>query len=347
MPPRGAEPLEDRRTAGGMLPAELVAWDAVRAADYQRALDAARATGGAYGVTFAIVRDGGLEWAGSSGRGRDGRSPLAPDTPMVIGSVTKTFVAAAVLLLAEQGRLSLDDSVRDHLPELRQLSRRITVRQLLDHTSGLADLFNDATRRGLENEPSRGWSAAEILGSLRAPWYEPGVGWAYANTNYYLLGLITERLTDASLAEVLGRDFLEPLRLDGTRILTGAEGDPLEPAWTTIFWASGAMAAPVADVARWGHALYAGPVLSSASRAAMLTMNAHDYGFGVQEITVGDLEGYGHTGLLNTYTTLLFHAPSEGVTVALLVNRSHVDLAGMLRARPGSGPSLLELATGE
>jgi hypothetical protein len=78
----------------------------------------------------------------------------------------------------------------------------------------------------------------------------------------------------------------------------------------------------------------------------MLDFNSHDYGLGVQRIEVGDLDGYGHTGLLNTYTTLLFHVPEEGVTVALLVNRSHVDLGGMLTAEPAGSPSLLELALG-
>ena len=314
--------------------------------EWRAALDAARTAGKAHGVSFAAVRDGELLWAGSTGRDRDGRTALTDEAPMVIGSVTKTFVAASVLQLAEDGMLDLDDPVRDHLPELTELSDEITLRQLLDHTSGLADLFNDTTRRGLEDDPRHAWSSDEILESLHAPWYEPGEGWAYANTNYYLLGMIVERVTGATLADVLADRFLQPLELTGTRVLTGADGDPLQPAWTSIFWASGAMAAPAADLARWGDAVYGDGVLSAESRAAMLRMNDHDYGLGVQKIEVGKVKGYGHTGLLNTYTTLLFHAPGDDVTIALLVNRSHVDLGAMLRARPGKGPSLLQLALG-
>lgn len=314
---------------------------------YQAALDAARATGGAYGVTFAAVRDGQLLWAGSSGLERDGRTPLRPSTPLVIGSVTKTFVAAAILQLVEEGRLQLDDAVRAHLSELGGLSDEITIAQLLDHTSGLADVFNEETRRGLEKHPEHAWTTAEVLETLHAPWYEPGDGWAYANTNYYLLGLVVERVTDATLAEELERRFLTPLGLEATSLLDGRTGTgPLAPAWTTIFWGSGAMSASAADVARWGDALYAGGVLTPESRAAMLELNDHDYGLGVQKVEVGATMGYGHTGLLNTYTTLLFHVPEERVTVALLVNRSHVDLGAMLLAEPGSGPSLLELALG-
>lgn len=312
---------------------------------FASALEAARAHGGAYGVAFAAVRDGTVIWGGAGGRARDGRTELAGSSPLVIGSVMKTFVAAAVLQLVDEGRVGLDDPVRLHLPELRWLSDEITIAQLLDHTSGLADLFNDTTRRGLEEEPTRSWAAAEVLATLHEPWYRPGEGWAYANTNYYLLAMLVEAVTDAPLAGELDARFLGPLSLGATSVLDGGQvGSPLDEAWTSIFWGSGAMAASAEDLARWGDALYGGDLLSAGSQAAMLDFNSHDYGLGVQRIEVGDLEGYGHTGLLNTYTTLLFHAPAERVTVALLVNRSHVDLGGMLTAEPPGGPSLLELA---
>ena len=319
-----------------------------RAPSFQAALDAARAEGSAYGVTFAAVRDAELLWAGSSGRARDGLTSLSPGSPLVIGSVTKTFVAATIMQLAEEGRLRLDDPVRLHLPELRTLSREITIAQLLDHTSGLADVFNDETRRGLEEHPEHAWTTAEVLRALHAPWYEPGDGWAYANTNYFLLGLVVERLADATLATELDRRFVVPLGLESTGLLDGTEpGGPLEPAWTTIFWGSGAMVASAADLATWGDALYAGDVLDPRSRAAMVELNDHDYGYGLQKVEVGETTGYGHTGLLNTYTTLLYHLPEERVTVALLVNRSHVDLEAMLTVEPGDGPSLLQLAIGD
>jgi D-alanyl-D-alanine carboxypeptidase len=319
-----------------------------RAPSFQAALDAARAEGSAYGVTFAAVRDGELLWAGSSGRARDGLTSLSPGSPLVIGSVTKTFVAATIMQLAEEGWLRLDDPVRLHLPELRTLSREITIAQLLDHTSGLADVFNDETRRGLEEHPEHAWTTAEVLEALHAPWYEPGDGWAYANTNYFLLGLVVERLADATLATELDRRFVVPLGLESTGLLDGTEpGGPLEPAWTTIFWGSGAMVASAADLATWGDALYAGDVLDPRSRAAMVELNDHDYGYGLQKVEVGETTGYGHTGLLNTYTTLLYHLPEERVTVALLVNRSHVDLEAMLTVEPGDGPSLLQLAIGD
>ena len=345
---RSPRPIDDGRTAGPALPASASRPDAA-AARYQAALDAARAAASAHGVTFAIVRDDELAWSGASGRARDGRTPLDAGTSFVIGSVTKTFVAATVLQLVQEGRLGLDDPVRRHLPRLTDLSEEITVRQLLSHTSGLADLFNDTTRVGIEEHPERAWTADEVLATLHAPWYEPGEGWAYANTNYLLLGMLVERLTGATLTEELQRRFIGPLGLGSTRVLDGRPGDALEPAWTTIFWASGAMISSAADLARWGDSLYDGDVLVPRVVDAMLDVNEDDYGLGAQRIELdADTAGYGHTGLLNTYTTLLVHLPDDDVTLALLVNRTEVDLAAMLAAQPSDdGPSLLELALGE
>ncbi|MDQ3688601.1 MAG: beta-lactamase family protein [Chloroflexota bacterium] len=312
---------------------------------FAAAISAARAAAGAYGVTFAAVREGELLWSGADGRQRDARTSLAADDPLVIGSVTKTFVAATVLQLVDEGRLELDDALRDHLPGMSSISTEITIRQLLDHTSGLADVFNDRTRRGLEEQPEHAWTTAEVFETLHAPWYGPGQGWAYANTNYFLLGLVVERVTGSSLATELDERFLGPLELEHTRILTGAadDGGPLAPAWATIFWASGSMTASAADLARWGDALYGGDILSTRARTAMTELNSNDYGMGLQRLHLPGAVGYGHTGLLNTYTSLLIHLPEHDLTLALLVNRSDVNIGSMLAARPPDGPSLLEL----
>lgn len=315
-------------------------------AQFEAAMWAARDAGGAHGVTFAAVRDGDLVWAGAAGRHRDGGGQIAANDPLVIGSVTKTFVAATVLQLVEEGQLGLDDPVRDYLPAMASVSREITIRQLLDHTSGLADVFNEATRKGLEDHPEHAWTTDEVFETIHDPWYEPGEGWAYANTNYFLLGLVIQHLTGSTLADELEMRFLAPLGLEDTRLLSGAadDGGPLSPAWATIFWASGAMTASADDLARWGDALYGEEILSDESRADMIELNSHDYGLGLQRVELPGALGYGHTGLLNTYTTLLVHVPEDNVTIALLVNRSHVDLVGMLAAEPrGGGPSLLEL----
>jgi D-alanyl-D-alanine carboxypeptidase len=353
-PVRGVEPRLDPALplAKPQLPAYLrPTVSAGVATQFQAALDAARVRADAFGVTFAVVRDGQLVWTGSSGVGRDGRSPMKPGSTMVIGSVTKTFVATAILQLVDEGRIALDDPVRTHLPQLSWISRDITVRMLLDHTSGLADVYNETTRVSLEQQPERSWTTAEIFATLHAPWYPPGEGWAYANTNYYLLGMILERVTGSSLEGELDRRFLTPLGLGATRTLTADEpNERLPAAWSSIFWASGAMSSSASDLARWGDALYdddspGDALLEEGTVRSMLTINDDDYGLGVRRLEVPPRIGYGHTGMLNTYTALILHLPDDDVTIAILVNRTEVDLRGVITERPSDGgPSLLRLA---
>ena len=318
----------------------------LEAALFQAALDASVEVTEASGATVAVVRGGELLWTGASGVAADG-SMLGPDSQMVIGSVTKTFVAALILQLVEEGRVSLDATLAEYLPDLELMGAdTISLRQLLDHTSGLADVFNEATRIGIEEEPYRPWSTTELIAVLHEPWYDPGENWAYANTNYLLLTLVAERVTGFSLEQLLTDRFGAPLGLTGSRLLspTDATPGPLEPAWTTIFRGSGAMISTAVDLARWGDALYSGSVLLDDTRREMLNFNTFDHGLGVQELTVGGLDGYGHTGLLDTYTTLLWHLPERDTTVALLVGIDDAELGSILTHRAEGAPSLLDLA---
>lgn len=311
---------------------------------YPAALDAALLTSGADGVEFAVVHDGLIAWAGAAGHDLDG-AMLGAATPMVIGSVSKTFVAADILSLIDEGRLALDSRLGDLLPPHRAIDPDITIEQLLDHRSGVADLFNKATVGGIETSPDRAWTRDEVLATLGNPSNAPGAGWSYANTNFFLLGLVAERVAGTPLEAQLAERFLAPLGLTATRMLTAADPAPLTPAWATIFWSSGAMVSSAADLARWGDALYSGRLLKPATMARMLDFPVEDYGLGTQRLTLGGEVGVGHTGLLDTFTTLLVHLPDQGVTIALVVNRPHAPLEAMVNAAAaGGGPSLLELA---
>jgi D-alanyl-D-alanine carboxypeptidase len=317
-----------------------------RTVEYQQALDAALVTGGADGVTFAVASRGRLTWTGSSGSHIDGR-PLVAHDAMVIGSVTKTFVAAIVLQLVEEGQLRLDDRIGVLLPEHDGVDPEITLRQLLDHSSGVADIFNATTRIALEEEPGRAWGTNEVLATVGDAWHPPGDGWSYANTNYLLLGLVIERVTGRTLADEVAARISGPLGLASTELLSAAEPAPLTAAWATIFWASGATVSTAADLATWGDALYGGDVITPEARSEMLAFNDDDHGLGAQRLEMAGRIGVGHTGLLDTYTTILVHLPGDGVTVAMIVNRPRAPLEAMLNALPpDGGPSLLELAAG-
>ena len=310
-----------------------------RAAQLQAALERARSTFGVYGAQIAVSWDGSRTWSGASGVMRDGRTRLGVDQPMVIGSVTKTFTAALVLQLAEEGRISLDASVAGYLPALA-LDPRITVRELLSHTSGLADLYNPLAKT-LLSQPDRVWTPREVLGRIGRPWFEPGADWAYSNTNYVVLGMLAEAVSGETAARLLAERLLGPLGLDHTRLTTG--GTLLDPSWATAFWTAGALCSTASDLVRWGDALYGGSVLKPASLRQMLAFNDDDYGLGARRMTFGSHEAVGHNGMLATYTAIVLRFPADRVTVALLVNRSEVDLPAMLAAEVGGQPSLLDL----
>jgi len=157
--------------------------------------------------------------------------------------------------------------------------------------------------------------------------------------------MIAERALGDSLERAIHTRYAIPLRLTSTRTLDPTERDgPMGRAWRSVFWGSGAMVSNAADLARWGDALYGGELLTSDTRKEMLTFNEDGRGLGVQQLTFGDHPAYGHTGMLNTYSSLLVYLPDADVTLAVLVNRSEVDTYSLLTFTPDGRPSLLDLA---
>ncbi|MFD6137058.1 serine hydrolase domain-containing protein [Isoptericola sp. NPDC060257] len=182
------------------------------------------------------VHDTSGEWAASAGRAAlDGTAAPSVDTRTRIGSNTKTFTAALVLLLVHEGRLGLDDPAAPHLPGL-DLDPRVTVRMLLQHTSGVFNFTGDADADGAfeQGMPSnygpaaREWLAARFethrpedlarFALARTARFEPGTRWSYSNTNYVLLRLIVENVTGRTLGEEMRRLVIDPLGLSGTSV---------------------------------------------------------------------------------------------------------------------------------
>ena len=121
-------------------------------------------------------------------------TPVTPDTAFALASVTKTFTSALILQMVEDGDVELDASVLEYLPGLR-VDPKVTIRMLLDHTSGLRDyFFHPAIDRILTDHPDRIWSEAESFKYVGKPYFKPGRGWHYSNTNYLVLGMVAERV---------------------------------------------------------------------------------------------------------------------------------------------------------
>jgi len=185
--------------------------DASRA--LQRVLDDARGTS-KVGVSAAVVERGRLRWSGGSGVGdRRAARPVTGESVYAVASLTKTFVAALMLRLTEQGDFDLDDPVSKWVPR-SGLQQEITLRRLLNHTSGLFGVDeNRVYARTIDRAPHRRWTPEQTLRYVRRPYFPPGEGWHYSDTNYVLAGLAIERATGSSVGSQMKTQLLAPLGL--------------------------------------------------------------------------------------------------------------------------------------
>jgi D-alanyl-D-alanine carboxypeptidase len=295
-------------------------------------------------LAIGVSAHGSVGWTGASGWARDGLTRLDGRSPFAIASISKTFTATLVLQLADEGRIHLQDRVVDLLPGV-PISRDVRVAHLLHHTSGIADLLNPM-RDTLNADLERRWTPDEVVNLVHQQWFTPGLAWAYSNTNYVLLGMIVERVTGQPFVTLLHQRLLDPLGMDDTGVLLG-RGAPflMAPSWASAFGTSGDMYTSAHDLLRWGDSLYGGRVLSERALRWMLDFQRHGYGMGAERIKVGDATGYGHSGLLRGYTSLMVHLPRKDVTLVLMGTTLMFDPASVLAYRAPGKPSIVDLAT--
>jgi D-alanyl-D-alanine carboxypeptidase len=203
----------------------------------------------------------------TAGNQRPGR-----DQRFRVGSVTKTFTATIVLQLVAEGKLRLSDTIERHLPGIVPAGKKITIRQLLNHRSGLAN-FTDDTLWLERASRSPSIRPIDILRFAAAQplVFPPGREWRYSNTNYIALGLVIEKATGNTYREELERRILDPLalkrtELPRTRRLRDLDDEGENP---TVSWAAGALVSDTHDLARFFSALLSGRLLSEGSLAQM------------------------------------------------------------------------------
>ncbi|MGH1295859.1 serine hydrolase domain-containing protein [Bacillus pretiosus] len=170
---------------------------------------------------LAKTSEGGKTWSYAAGVANlSSKKPMKTDFRFRIGSVTKTFTATVVLQLAEENRLNLDDSIEKWLPGVVQGNgyddKQITIRQLLNHTSGIAEYTRSKSFNLMDTKKS--YRAEELvkMGSSMPPDFAPGKSWSYSNTGYVLLGILIETVTGNSYAEEIENRIIEPLELSNT-----------------------------------------------------------------------------------------------------------------------------------
>lgn len=271
---------------------------------------------------------------------------VKPDTVFEIGSVTKQFTAACILLLQQDGRLTVDDHIGKHLPNIPDAWTNATIQHLLTHTSGIKSytgLDGFELTRQLKQD-----AFIKMIGAHPLE-FQPGESWKYSNTGYNLLGHIVENVSGTNYWQFLRERILQPLGMDrtmdrnpGTIITNRADGYEQRNRQhinrdydVTDIFAAGAMVSTIDDLAKWAAALDASLLLTTESKAQMWTVQRLNdgqptqYGFGWYVNVVQGRRTIGHGGSTSGFSASLQRYPDDDLTVILLTN-THEQIATAL-----------------
>src|SRR5215207_1933257 len=326
----------------------------------QLKLDEWHKAGSFPGATLGVVLANGESFGLAVGHAdRVTKTPMKPTDRMLAGSVGKTFAAATALQLVKEGKIGLDDKIEKYLgsePWFSRLpnARDISVRQLMNHTSGLVRYeFKEQFTKDLTANPEKSWKPAELVAYLldeKAP-FEAGKGWDYSDTNYIVLGMIIEKVTGRKFYDEANRRLLKPLKLTGTipqdgprlnGVVQGYAGannpfggkDAMVEQGRFVInpqfeWTGGGYASTAQDLARWAKMIYEGKAFSpdllphvvDGVSAPMLGRESK-YGLGVIIRKTQAGVSYGHSGFFPGYMTDMMYFPEQKVAVAVQVNTS-------------------------
>ena len=260
--------------------------------------------------------------------------PNAPDVKFRLGSMTKQFTATLVLLLQEEGKLKIEDPVSKYLPNTPKTWEKITLAELLGHTSGIPEVL---ATKGFPAWAMSAHTPEEDLGLVRdEPLdFNPGGKFAYSNSNFVALGLVVEKVSGKKYGDLLRERILEPLGMkdtgldmDGLILPKRAEGyvpggDGLVAASgpsMSVPWAAGSMYSTTGDLLKWERGLFGGKVLSADSLKLMTTAGRGSYGLGLLIMEKDQTKVVEHGGIINGFNTFLSFTPDRDVTVVVLSN---------------------------
>jgi D-alanyl-D-alanine carboxypeptidase len=304
------------------------------------------------GISVAVILPNGEQWAGASGISH-GTVPIKTTMPFSTGSIAKNFTAAAIIKLAEEGKLNLDDSLHSWLPSYPNVDPTITIRELLNHTSGLNDIADNVDFwEGIFREPAKPWNPEDIIIAFnKEPVFPIGTDWNYSSTGYIMLRMIVEDITGSDLCSVYKDFFFDPNGLTNTYASKGELQSGTAHGWFDIDsdgsyedffpWPRTAFASGICgeifstaeDLAKWAKALYHDKsVLSQESLDQMLTFHspctgeeffAAGYGLGAFKFNpdlVNGMDAIGHSGNAPGYAAASVYIPEYQVSLGFVDN---------------------------
>ena len=296
------------------------------------------------GAVIAVWVPGKGEFVKGFGYGQlSPHVPMALDDHFRVGSNTKTFVATVLLQLVDEKKLKLDDTIAHFsLGVTVPNENKITLRQLAEMRSGIIDMY---AVPGVQKESEAVWASRTprqwvALAGKQPPLFAPGAKWNYSNTNWFILGLVIEKVTHDTIEHQIESRLLTPMGLSQTTFPTtdrnmpspyahGYSLDDAKKQWKdesavlapSVSWAAGVMISDMADMKKWVKAYVTGTTNSAASQKARLTCLPTGTGNLAFGLGIGCSAGwYGYTGGITGYNTGAYYFPATGITIVAFIN---------------------------
>lgn len=318
----------------------------------QYTLDSIRHEYDLVGISAAVRLGNDLVWSGTSGY----NNPFTQDVLNIdmngsIASNTKMFTSVIILQLVAEGNISLEDTIGKWNPSSLPINGSITIRQLLNHTSGLGDYTTQQWVESIQSNPARIWTIDELLTAfLTDPVGEPGDQYKYSNAGYLLLGTIIEMVEDKPFSQILHERIFEPLSMsftytpfddqpgsemmlpwfdiDNDGVLDNMLDYSMNAMHSTAFSAGYIHSTPE-DLTKFLPALFGNIFFDENMLAQMTTTipasSFYHYGLGLLEYTVFDKPHYGHTGQYVGYQSFTSFEPESKLSVAFILNQTYAD----------------------
>jgi D-alanyl-D-alanine carboxypeptidase len=304
-------------------------------------------------ASIAVVKDGALVYVKAYGDAKvEPKVPATTQMRYSIGSISKQFTAAAILLLQEQGKLSLDDKVAKYIPDLTR-ANEVTIRQLLSHTSGYLDYWPQDYVMKPMLEPMSARKLMDTWAKIPLD-FEPGTKWQYSNTNYVIAGVIVEKVARMPFFQYLQQNIFKPLGMtsvldvDQDRL---SESDPIGYVRYALgplrvapkegkgwLFAAGQLAMTPEDLAKWNISIMERKLLKPASYLALGTETllrdglGTNYGLGVTVTSALNRRALSHGGGVSGFTSTNIAFPDDRVAVVVLTNQDSGGASGPIAA---------------
>jgi CubicO group peptidase (beta-lactamase class C family) len=318
---------------------------------------------GTPGLAAMLVMDGKVEYRKTIGLADlDAHTPITKDTQFLLASVSKQFTAMAIMILAERGKLHIDDTLARFCPEFPPYSETITIRHLLNHTSGLPDYeelllgkvdFNNFFTSSKSPPAAREFTAKDaldILSRQKELRFVPGARFEYSNSGYVVLGQIVERASGQRYAEFLRENIFKPLAMDDTLVVDERKQKPPRLAlgygkkdgqWRDItyspensIYGEDNVVTTIEDMYKWDQALYTDRLVSRAMLDMAFTpghptTGVSTYGFGWQIRSFDGDPTVEHGGGWSGYRTYILRVPKRRLTAIVLTNSSNNEVGSL------------------